>query len=342
MNARSTGATVALEVNGVPLEVDTRFRWTRGKLACLALALVLAVVAIPLMANANPIDDILNDWSQGCINTIAQSISEIGKSVEMTNNFAHLISSEGGLPNAMYTASIRFAKNVVWSSAVAMLSLSFLLQLMKVAQRIDGNAAMPALKEVLMLAVTFTICVWVLGHSFFLARDFYDLVNSWARGIQADAMPSTVTVVTTGADAADWWSLFWPNLFAGIAGTLGAVVVQVMFTARALQIYLYAAFAPLMLSMFMVDELRPWAMGFTRGFLACCLSGVVMVFATSAFPALLSSFLGGSAVTANDVMTITVDLSGGGDCLTGILVSILAVCGLCLKSGSFAREILGG
>ena len=82
-------------------------------------------------------------------------------------------------------------------------------------------------------------------------------------------------------------------------------------------------------------------MGFVKGFLACCLSGIVMVFALSAFPDLLASFIGGAASTTNGVMSIAVSPDST-NWLIGVVASVLAVAGLCLKSGSFAREILGG
>lgn len=334
MYTTTVGTTVALEVNGVPLQVDTRFRWMRGKLLTVALV-VLALLLLPRLAIAAWWDS----PAEGMLHAIAENVSNIGKSVETSNNFTHLVAS-GGAANALYTTAVNFARTVVWSSAVAVLSLSFLLQLMKVAQRIDGNAAMPALKEVLMLAVTFTICVWVLSNSFHLTRDFYDLINSWSRSISVN-LPDRIEFEITDSGALDTISLIIPFILSYAVCFFGQLVVQVMFTARALQIYLYAAFSPLMLSMFMVDELRPWAMGFVKGFLACCLSGIVMVFALSAFPDLLASFIGGAASTTNGVMSIAVSPDST-NWLIGVVASVLAVAGLCLKSGSFAREILGG
>ena len=352
---QENSVTLEYEVNGHTVTFAPRRRHPVALATAVMLALVaVTVVACPTPASAvdffgDPIgalQDMLRGWidslAQNELNSITDGVNSLADKSLFTKSFDVLLGSSSGHATSLATLAENVARVSIFPVACSMLSISFLLQLLKIAQRIDGNAAMPAVKEVLMLFVYLALCVYVVGHSFGLVEDFYALINQWGRDLQVGRQAELALVADLNFN--DIGALFFFGMEAAIVGLacmVGGVVTKMMFVARAVQIYLYASFAPLMLSMLGLDELRGWGIGYIKGFLACCLSGFVMIFALAAFPYALGGLLGNTATFADGVYTVTVTSASATGSFTTILCVVFAMAGLCLKSGSFAREILG-
>lgn len=349
--------TLTYVVNGRPVTFVPRRRRTAALVVAAALAvLVVAIVACPTPASASVIDffsdpvgavqEMVKGWfdsaAQSELDQITGLVNGLADKSLFTKSFDVLLGSSDGHATGLADLAENVARVSIFPVACSMLSISFLLQLLKIAQRIDGNAAMPAVKETLMLFVYLALCVYVVGHSFGLVRDFYGLVNQWCIDLQVGrqaelALVADIDIGDIGALATFTGELVIVTLVCMVGG----VITKMMFVARAVQIYLYSSFAPLMLSMLGLDELRGWGLGYIKGFLSCCLSGFVMIFAIAAFPYALGGLLGSSATLVDGVYNVTVTSASATGSFTTIMCVVSAVAGLCLKSGSFAREILG-
>ena len=70
----------------------------------------------------------------------------------------------------------------VWQAAIlpigcGMLSFVFTVQLIKVSQRMDGNASMPGVKEVVFMLVFFAVFLFLIQNSFDLMQAVYQVVQ---------------------------------------------------------------------------------------------------------------------------------------------------------------------
>lgn len=352
MTATTTGTgSMTFDVNGH--EVTFRPRtWRRyAPLACALLgALVLAAVVVtPGVAHAAILDDINNffnnaisDLASAIINATMWFINSISPEQLALNDFDNLFGSGSvSLLDMVNDISDYSIKPV----AAAVLSLVILGQLIKIAQRVDANATMPALKEVMVLFFYFLIGMFLVRNGIGLVRDVYDIFRSFISGITAGTKDIIIDIPPEGLveDLANAFGVIISSLVVLFVGMLAAVLANAMFLARAIQIYLYAAFAPLMFAFFGLDETRNWSLGFLKGFMAACLSGFIIYFSIAAFPYVVSALLSTESATITDT-TITVVASGGDSIgwVVGVAASCAALGLMCLKSGTFAREILGG
>ena len=128
-----------------------------------------------------------------------------------------------------------------------------------------------------------------------------------------------------------------------LIGIVAYIVALVVAFARAWQIYVYAAFSAIPVALLGFDETRQMGLNFLKNFVAACLAGAIMVFLLTAYPYIISGTL---SPTGDDITIMTlVDATLGGDTLLNLLmflaISVVLIMGL-LKSGSWARDILGG
>lgn len=342
-------------VNGVAVTVGSKLHRRVPIIVPIALCCAVALVALlaptpalaaewdwtdPLGSMSNWMIEAVNSLAQSGLDGISGTVNDTISKDWFTNGFTALL--PGSESTALYDMAKTISRYTIYPVAVTVLSLTFLLQLLKIAQRIDGNSAMPALKEIFILFVVLALCTYAVGHSFSLTKDFYDLVNSWGSRLVRD---NNTTLRLT----ADLNGDLGAGIYIGLLGLLvtailmlSNVVTKTMFVARAIQLYLYAIFSPLMLSMLGVDEMRHWAMGYIKGFLACCLSGFVMLFALYAYPYATAAVLGQGATVTGKVYAVTVTSSSAASSFTSIICISFAMALLCINSGSYARDILGG
>lgn len=341
---------VCFDVNGVTLSVSTAPsapRFTRPRGLAVAAVVLLTALLVPVPAFAGIIEDFFQNFMSGFVeDQLAQSagmFEEIGNYGIITSSFDTILGT-GAVSIATLAENV--AQYTIFPVACVVFSLAIMMQLLKVAQRMDQTGQIPAIKEVVFLFLWVAICIYVIGHSFGLVRDLYSLVLSFINSIS----PGEAPALKFQADFSDdvlanlglMFGLGVTGLILHVAALLVAVTSNVMFLARGIQIYLYAMFAPLTLSFLGFDELRPWAVGYLKGLLAVLLSGFIMMFAIAAFPYLLTGMLSSTATVTRDLITIVVDGGANSTWVVGVLAACFGLFMVLVKSGSFAREIMGG
>jgi hypothetical protein len=146
------------------------------------LALLAATALAPTPAYASIGDDV-NEWMCGvlrdCANWIfgaqAKVLASIGVDGVLSAPFETMLGSAG-------SASLYGIAHGVWQSAVlpigcGVLSLVFTVQLIHISQRMDGNASMPGVREVVFLLVFFAVMLFLVQNSFELMRALYEMAR---------------------------------------------------------------------------------------------------------------------------------------------------------------------
>lgn len=233
--------------------------------------------------------------------------------------------------------------------AESILALLMLVQLVKISQRIDATATLPAVKDIVFLAVFYVLFHWLIVNSLDIVAAIYDIFNGITTAI-APGSSGYDDAFDLSSVEASWdtlggcvlLALF--SLISLLVGLVSYIVSLVVSMARALQLYVMAAFSPIPLSLLGFDETRQMGVGFLKNFASVSLAGAIMVFTMFAYPYLLSSV---SGVDSGALAGIA-NAGAGSTPLDGIyaLLSVLAIGFLyifaLIKSGAWAREILGG
>lgn len=280
------------------------------------------------------------------------------------------------------TLSTLFGNETVWGFvtgihqtlviplAESILALFMLVQLVKISQRIDSTATLPAVKDIVFLAVTYVLMHWLIVNSLDIMSAIYTEFNNIASsGLLGSANPDgnwepAVDLSSiedwSGADMGACFALLIVALLSVLTGLVGYVIAIVVALARGVQIYVMATFSPIPLSLLGFDETRQMGVGFLKNFCAACLAGAIMMFIFAAYPYISTAVLtsinsgGTSATTPAALLSATVVevVTGSGVAATGVFAGFLGilswVAGTVLlivgvvKSGSWAREVLGG
>lgn len=312
--------------------------------------LALALLALPGGIAWGSIADDINAWLCGVLRDVCNWVfaaqvdvlRSIGYSGILGAGFEDMLAASGGL--SMYDIA-----RTVWQVAVlpigcGMLSLVFTVKLIQISQRMDGNQAMPGVKEVVFLLVFFAVFLFLVQHSFELMRAVYEVVGvaigrvTAAFGSGGALDLAAVSIVTTDDDVAALVAMLVVSLISWLVVLIAYVVSLVVCWARALQLYIMAAFSPIPLSLMALDDTRQVGVGYLKNFTAVCLAGLIILVLLIAFPIVL-----GGIVAVNP---------GSGTPLDGIAngltyaLQYLAMCILLIlslvKSGSWARDIVSG
>ena len=236
----------------------------------------------------------------------------------------------------------------VWEHAIlpigcGMLSFVFTVQLIKVSQRMDGNASMPGVKEVVFMLVFFAVFLFLLQHSFDLMAAVYEVVKLAIDRVVAlfgTGMPmdlSAVSITTTDDDVAALIAMLVVALVSWLVVIVAYVVALVVSWARAIQIYIMAAFSPIPLALTSLDETRQMGVGYLKNFVAVCLAGLIILVLLVSFPIVL----GGLDAASAGVPVVDSIVGGLSYALQYLAMCVLLILSL-VKSGSWARDIMGG
>lgn len=323
---------------------DERFALAAG-LAALAAALLLCC---PEPAYASIADDV-NSWLCGVLrdtcnwifNGQVNVLKGIGTDGVLSASFDQMIGGAGSV--TMYDVV-----HGVWEAAIlpigcGVLSFSFTLQLIKISQKMDGNASMPGVKEVVFLLVFYAVFLFVLQHSFEIMQAVYEVTriavqrtsDLFGSGQQLDLQ--AVSITTTDDNVAALLGMLVVALVSWLVVLVAYVVALVVCWARAIQIYVMAAFSPIPLALLSQDETRQMGVGYLKNFAAVCLAGVIILVLLVSFPIVL-----GGLNAANPGMPVVDQAVGGlSYALQYVAMCILLIISL-VKSGSWARDIMGG
>ena len=312
------------------------------------LLFATVLFGMPDFAFAAIADDI-NDWLCGLLrdtcnwifNSQVDMLKSIGTDGVLSANFTQMLGSAGSV--TMYDIV-----HGVWEVAIlpigcGVLSFVFTVQLIKVSQRMDGNAAMPGVKEVIFLLVFFAVFLFLVQNSFAIMQAIYEVAKLaidrvaglFGAGSQIDL--ATVSITTTDDDVAALLAMLVVALVSWLVVVVAYVVALVVTWARAIQVYVMAAFSPIPLSLMALDETRQMGVGYLKSFAAVCLAGIIILVLLVSFPIVL----GGLDAASAGVPVVDSIVGGLSYALQYLAMCVLLILSL-VKSGSWARDIMGG
>ena len=253
-------------------------------MAVIPLALTGSML-IPNVAYAGIFDD-LSNWVEGFM-------VDIG--ITLWNAYFGIIGSASDTSTIVGSFTTLFGNDSVWNLAKtahstvviplgeSILALFMLVQLVKISQRIDATATLPAVKDIVFLAVAYVLFHWLIINSLDIISAIYSEFNKIAASFVGEN-----SLVSSALDKAQWdadqasiggCALFIVmGFFSMCVGFIAYVVSLVVALARGIQLYAMAAFSPIPLSLLGFDETRQMGVGFLKNFCAAALAGAIMVF----------------------------------------------------------------
>ena len=317
-----------------------------------AFAITLAVLAALLVpaqpAWASIADDInswlcgvLRDWCNWIFGAQTDVMRSLGAEGVLSAPFATMLTTAGDV--SMYDIA-----RGVWQVAIvpigcAVRGLVFTLKLIEISQRMDGNQAMPGVKEVVFLLVFFAVFLFLIQHSFDLMAAIYEVVGLAIDRVEAlfgtgGALDmATVSVVTTD-DLSALLALLVVAVISWLVVLIAYIVALVVCWARAIQLYIMAAFSPIPLAFLGFDQTRQIGIGYLKSFGAVCIAGLIILVLLISFPAILGGIVAVNPGTGTPIDAIANGLTYA---LQYLAMCILLVLSL-VKSGSWARDIVSG
>lgn len=317
--------------------------------ALVACAVALLIVAFPTRAYAlswdlgTSVGETIAKWIYGGaienFNSYDAVIGAIMDNAPMSQEFGNLIGGN------LYGLMSSIHQTAVIPVGESLLALFMLVQLVKISQRIDATATLPAVKDVVFLAVTFVIMHWVIVNSLGIVSSIYDIFNAIMPRIGSAS--STVQLIrgTLDVDGLDpallqvgkAVGIYLLSLLVHLTGLLTYIIVFVITYARAWQIYVLAAFSPIPLALLGFDETRQMGIGYLKNFASACLAGLVIMFLLKAFPIAITSVT--ESIGPGDLFEDSFNA------LLSVLLWVgtpILLCFSLIKSGAWAKEILGG
>ncbi len=327
------------------ISCDSRFR----KAFALTVAL-LALVLIPTQSAYADIADDINGWLSDLLRDAANWM--FSKQVEVLKGIGY-----DGILGADFNAMLTTSGSIsmydiahgVWQVAIlpigcGVLSLVFTIKLIQISQRVDGNASMPGVKEVVFLLVFFAVFLFLIQHSFELMQAIYEVIGIAIDRViglfgQGDALDvSAVSIVTTDGDIPALLAMLIVSLISWVVVLAAYIIALVVCWARALQLYIMAAFSPIPLAFMALDDTRQIGVGYLKNFTAVCIAGLIIVILLIAFPLILGGIVGVNPGTATPIDAVANGLTYALQYLAMCVLLILSL----VKSGAWARDIVSG
>ena len=284
---------------------------------------------------------VLRDTCNWIFNSQVDMLRGIGVDGVLSADFTQMLGSAGSV--TMYDVVRAVWQNAILPIGCGVLSFVFTVQLIKVSQRMDGNASMPGVKEVVFLLVFFAVFLFLVQNSFEIMQGIYGIAKiaisrtAGLFGTGGELDLSTVSIATTDDDVAALLAMLVIALISWVVVIVAYVVALVVSWARALQIYIMAAFAPIPISLLALDETRQMGVGYLKNFAAVCLAGVIILVLLVSFPIVL----GGLNAATVGVPVVDSVVGGLSYALQYLAMCILLIISL-VKSGSWARDVMGG
>ena len=347
----------------IPMISHVLFTFTCTMLLCGLITLIF-----PNSAHAGVLDFIGDAWndvvsklfdainnalfSPACNSVVKDmlvEISDAAKTSDLLKDFDNMLGSyQGKFSMSSLVTSVSNA--AVKPVAATLLAMGMLLQLLKIAKKMDqGGGMMPSVREVFALFVWCAIMMYMVRHGVDIVKDFYTLVLDVIKKASSTASGFGNT---PAKDLTDWGTkdtlINFDNsgpvdgllalvycLIAWVLCMISIVISYAMMLGRAIEIYIMALFAPIPFACLGFDETRSWGWGYIRNFLALCLAGVVMVVVLYLFPFITVSILGDFGVKSLAVGKL-------GTTLIKLIASCLVLALTLTKSTTIARQVLGG
>ena len=308
-----------------------------------------SLMLFPDFAFASIADDI-NKWLCGvlrdCCNWIFATqinmLKSIGYDGILAAGFDSMLGTAGN--TTMYSLV-----HGVWQVAIlpigcGVLGFVFTIKLIQISQKMDGNASLPGVKEVVFLLVFFAVFLFLIQNSFDLMASIYSItklaiervINMFGTGGAIDL--NAVSIVTTDDDVAALVAMLIVALISWVVVLVAYIVALVVSWARAIQLYLMAAFSPIPLALMGTEDTRQIGIGYVKNFVAVCLAGIIILVLLISFPIILGGLNAANPGTGTPIDGIANGLTYALQYLAMCILLILSL----VKSGSWARDIVGG
>lgn len=318
----------------------------------IAFAMTLALLTVLLVPAHSAYADIagdINNWLAELLRDAANwmfskqvdVLKGIGYDGILGADFSSMLTTSGSV--SMYDIAHGVWRVAILPIGCGVLSLVFTVKLIQISQRVDGNASMPGVKEVVFLLVFFAVFLFLIQNSFDLMQAVYQVVQlaidrvTGLFGTGSELDLEAVSITTTDDDVAALVAMLVVALVSWLVVIVAYVVALVVSWARAIQIYVMAAFSPIPLALVSLDETRQMGVGYLKNFAAVCLAGIIILVLLVSFPIVLGG-LNAASVGAPVVDSIVGGLSYALQYLAMCVLLILSL----VKSGAWARDILGG
>lgn len=321
--------------------------FTRAFAIAFALCTLLLIPAQPAYAD---IAGDINNWLCGvlrdCCNWMftqqVNVLKSIGYEGILGADFANMLTTAGGV--SMYDIA-----HGVWQVAIlpigcGVLSLVFTIKLIQISQRMDGSQSLPGVKEVVFLLVFFAVFLFLIQNSFELMTAIYEVVglaidrtvSLFGTGGTLDL--SQISIVTGDNDMPALVAMLVVSLISWLVVLVAYIVSLVVCWARALQLYIMAAFSPIPLSLMALDDTRQIGVGYLKNFTAVCIAGLIILILLISFPLILGGIVAVNPGTATPIDGIANGLTYALQYLAMCVLLILSL----VKSGTWARDIVSG
>lgn len=308
-----------------------------------------SLMLFPDFAFASIADDI-NKWLCGvlrdCCNWIFANqinmLKSIGYDGILAAGFDSMLGTAGN--TTMYSLV-----HGVWQVAIlpigcGVLGFVFTIKLIQISQKMDGNASLPGVKEVVFLLVFFAVFLFLIQNSFDLMASIYSItklaiervINMFGTGGAIDL--NAVSIVTTDDDVAALVAMLIVALISWVVVLVAYIVALVVSWARAIQLYLMAAFSPIPLALMGTEDTRQIGIGYVKNFVAVCLAGIIILVLLISFPIIFGGLNAANPGTGTPIDGIANGLTYALQYLAMCILLILSL----VKSGSWARDIVGG
>ena len=312
-----------------------------------ALCALLLVPAQPAYAD---IAGDVNDWLCGllrdCCNWMFKAqtgvLGSIGANGILSADFAHMLTSSSDL-------TMHDVARGVWQVAIlpigcGVLGLVFTLKLIEISQRMDGSQSLPGVKEVVFLLVFFAVFLFLIQNSFDIMAAIYEVIGLAVDRVEGlfgtgGAMSlAEVSIVTTEDDVSALMAMLVVSLISWLVVLVAYIVALVVCWARAIQLYVMAAFSPIPLAFLGFDQTRQIGLGYLKSFGAVCIAGLIILILLISFPVILGGIVAVNPGTGTPIDAIANGLTYA---LQYLAMCILLVLSL-VKSGAWARDIVSG
>lgn len=284
------------------------------------------------------------DMAESMFNFYSECVNVFGRETFISGSFQSLFGSGwDGQSQSVWDLINAVHSTLIVPLGESILALVMLVQVVKISGRIDSTATLPAVKEIVFLAVIYVLLHWLITDSVDIMTAIFDEFNKITNAI-LDTQSSTVgniTIPDGSVNIGQAVLLVFIGFLLATAGIISSVIAWVMSAARAIQLYIYAAFSPIPLSLLGFEETRSMGVNFLKNFAAVCLAGVIMAFLFTIFPLVCSGTvesLGGLLNFSDNNNTPIINIM---PLAAALGLPILFILGI-TKSGSWARDLLGG
>ncbi len=320
----------------------------------MALATITMIVFVPTNAYGWPWEDAIQNWVKGIlvdiVNGFLSAFAQLMQKLALdtvAHDFSKLLGNSGpdtgGFGSGVYGLAQHTNNTFVMPIAHSILALVMLIQLVKISQRIDASATMPAIRDVVFLMVFYAIFFWLINNSFEICRAVFNELEKISLGLTG--MPKeTLSQLSALQDTSNLsvgalCNLILITLLMYIMGLIAWLITYFSFYARAIMLYVMATFAPIPLAMLGFEETRSFGVNFCKNFITTCLAGAIMTFILLAFPMVLTGLVGDLAGLGDNLLAqgIMMDVT----IIKMLAICLLLIAGL-LKAGSWAKDLLGG